>query len=272
MPNLLGLFYVIFLTLQLYTRWGQFIIVQFTLPTPPHWVTSIIFRVFKSLHLNLLNIVTLLDLKVVIGYHPTILKTIYTIFKFKLLKSTLKETGIFLSQLDVTYLKKYLSAYSSEICSCLYFQAKRNGKKRTHGGSPKNLPDLEDPWPIFLLTKATKIPRVTTIDVSKFSLGFILQMYFEFFNVESIRGFTSIFLDICPANSQPFGFPYRIKLQHLDILKFLFTSLINQYNKFVFIRVDEYGSLAISSVFINKFHSMNIIFQTTGGYLSSIHG
>ena len=42
------------------------------------------------LHMNLLSIVTLLTLKVVIGYYRTRLKTIYTIFKYKLLNSNLK--------------------------------------------------------------------------------------------------------------------------------------------------------------------------------------
>ena len=36
--------------------------------------------------------------------------------------------------------RKILSDYSSTICSCLYCQAKMNGKKRTHGGSTKKAP------------------------------------------------------------------------------------------------------------------------------------
>ena len=63
-------------------------------------------------------------------------------------------------------------------------------------GIPENLPELEDPCPIYLLTKATKISRGPTTDVSKFAPGFMLQMDFEFFNVESIRGFTSTFVAI----------------------------------------------------------------------------
>ena len=53
-------------------------------------------------------------------------------------------------------------------------------------GLPTNLPDLKYPFPICLLTKATKIPRDTIIDVSKFAPGFILHMDFAFFNAESI--------------------------------------------------------------------------------------
>ena len=41
----------------------------------------------------------------------------------------------------------------------------------------------EDPCPICLLSKQDKIPRGPTIDVSKFAPGFILDMYFAFFNV-----------------------------------------------------------------------------------------
>ena len=60
-------------------------------------------------------------------------------------------------------------------------------------GLPENIPGLEEPYPIYILTKATKIPRVPTTDVSNPPPGFMLQIDFAFFNVESICGFTSIF-------------------------------------------------------------------------------
>ena len=47
-------------------------------------------------------------------------------------------------------------------------------------------------------------------------------------NVESIREFTSIFVDICYATSYPFGFTSISKHPPLDILKFLVTTLGNQ--------------------------------------------
>ena len=68
-------------------------------------------------------------------------------------------------------------------------------------GLPENLPDLEKPCTIFIFTKATKIPRGSTTDVYKFPPGFMLKMYFVFFNVESIRGFTSNFVTVCSATS-----------------------------------------------------------------------
>ena len=93
-------------------------------------------------------------------------------------------------------------------------------------GIPENVPELEDPCPIYILTKAAKIPRGPTTDVSKISPVFMLQMDFSFFNVESIRVFTSTFLAICSATSYPFGLPSRSKRPPLDILSFLVTTLI----------------------------------------------
>ena len=47
-------------------------------------------------------------------------------------------------------------------------------------GLTENLPELEEPFPICILTKATKISRGSTTDVSKFAPGFMLQMDFAF--------------------------------------------------------------------------------------------
>ena len=49
-----------------------------------------------------------------------------------------------------------------------------------HGASSKNIPDLEEPYPICLLTKETKILIYPTIDVCKLSPGFMLHMDFSF--------------------------------------------------------------------------------------------
>ena len=103
MPKELGLFYVVFITFPLYIRWDQFIIVSVDLTTPPHRVPSNFMLVLKRLQLNLLNIVTLLTLKVILGDHHVRLKTIWTIFKSKWSKLNAKDTDILLSQLYVPY-------------------------------------------------------------------------------------------------------------------------------------------------------------------------
>ena len=139
-------------------------------------------------------------------------------------------------------------------------------------GLPENLSNLEGPLLICILTKTTKIPRGPTTDVSKSPSVFILQMDFSFFNVESIRGFTSIFVDICSASSYPFLFPSRSKRPPLDILKFIVTKLKNQDKKVAFIQVDEDVELARFSEFINTCLNMNIIVETTGGDASYLNG
>ena len=106
LPKELGLSYVSFLTVPLYIQWHQFIIFQFALPIPFHQVTSNFMLYLKMLYLNLLNIVIFLTLKFIPAYHPTRIKTISTIFKYKLSKSTLTETVILLSQLHVHFQNK----------------------------------------------------------------------------------------------------------------------------------------------------------------------
>ena len=96
----------------------------------------------------------------------------------------------------------------------------------------------------------------------------MLQMYFAFFNVEIIRGFTSTFVAVCSATSHPFGFPYIRKRLPPDIIKFIVTSLMNQDKKVAFIPVDEDGALEISPEFMKTCHNINIIVQTTSIYAS----
>ena len=133
---------------------------------------------------------------------------------------------------------KYLSPYSKALWSCLYFQAKTNGVKRTHEGSPKKYPWLRKTFPICLFTKVNTTYRGPTIDVSNFSPGFMHQMEFLFSNVERKSGFNSTFVAIFYATSRPFEFPSRRKHPPPKIPKFIVTTLMNKYKKVTFIRVD----------------------------------
>ena len=104
--KLLGLFYVAFLTVQLYIQFGQFIIVQVTLPTLYNQAPSSFILFVKSLHLKLLNILTLLTLKVVLVDHSTRVAKFLTIFTSKLSRSILTEKIISLSKLSVDFQNK----------------------------------------------------------------------------------------------------------------------------------------------------------------------
>ena len=156
MPKELGLFYAVLLTFPLYIQWYQFIIFQATLSTPYHQVTSNFMLVFKILHMKVLNIVTLLNLKVVLEDHPIRLKTVSTIFKSKLSKSTLAATEIMLSQLSVNFQNKSHSDYSSAFWSCLYYQTKNNGNKSNHGSSPIKYPWIGITLPYFYPDQGNK--------------------------------------------------------------------------------------------------------------------
>ena len=101
---------------------------------------------------------------------------------------------------------------------------KRVPRKGLMEGLPTNTHDLEEPFPIFLLTKATTTTRGPKMYASNFLLGFMIQMDFVFFNDESIREFTLTFVAICSANSYQFGFPSIRKLPHLYILKCIVTT------------------------------------------------
>ena len=69
----------------------------------------------------------------------------------------------------------------------------------------------------------------------------------------------------------PFGFISIIKWLPIEILKLLFTTLRNQYNKYVFMRVEEDGALARYSEFMRTCHNMNIIVQNKCEDSYSLH-
>ena len=136
---------------------------------------------------------------------------------------------------------------------------------------PTNITDLEETFPISLLTKITEIPIYPSVDVLKSTPGFMPHMDFAVFNVEIIRVFTSTFVAICSATSHFFEFPYRSKRPPLEILKFLVTTLINQSKKILLVWVYEDGAQARYSEFMMIFHNMNIIVQTKLGYAYSLN-
>ena len=70
----IGIIFIAFLNVQFYIQRDQFIIFQVTLTTLSHQVPQNFMLVLKKLHLKLLNIVTLLTLKVVLGYHHNRIK------------------------------------------------------------------------------------------------------------------------------------------------------------------------------------------------------
>ena len=156
--------------------------------------------------------------------------------------------------------------------SCLYFQTKTNGKKRTHEGSPKKYPWLGRALPYLSLVQGNRNYQRSNHSCLETSPWLMLQMDFSFFNVEIIREFNSTFVAICSATSYPFIFTSRSKHSDIGILKFLVNILSNQDKKVVFIRVDKDVAQSRYFEFMKTCHNMNILVQTKGGYASSLNG
>lgn len=139
-------------------------------------------------------------------------------------------------------------------------------------GLPKKIPKLSVPCPICMIAKATRLIRQPTVDMSNVPIGTRIQADFTFFNVESIRGFTSAFNVIESTVSYPFGFPSRSKRPPVSILKYIVSVLRSFGFSVKIIRLDEGGELAKSADFMQTVYDLNMIPEFTGGYASTING
>ena len=140
---------------------------------------------------------TLLNLRVVLGDHPTRLAKSLTIFNSKFVNiNPHRDKNIVVPTVCGISKQTLFQLIHQRFGHVSITRLKRMARKGLMEGIPENLPELEKPCPICLLTKATKISRGPTTDVSEFASGFMLQMDPAFFNVERIRGFTSTFVAI----------------------------------------------------------------------------
>jgi hypothetical protein len=136
---------------------------------------------------------------------------------------------------------------------------------------PKRFTPLRTACPICIVTKGKRIPRNPTVNVP-LEPGTRLHLDFTFFNVPSIRKFTSAFTIVDAASAYPWGFPSRSKRPPISIFRW-FISVIRAMGKTpLYIRVDEGGELAKSSDFCRTVTGLNLILETTGGYASNLNG
>ena len=103
MSKELGLFYVIFLTVTLYIKWDQFIIVQVTLPTSSHQVPSNFMLVKKSYIWNPWVLWLCWPSRSFLEITLTDSNKSRPSSDIKFPNTNIKETGILLLQLYVTY-------------------------------------------------------------------------------------------------------------------------------------------------------------------------
>ena len=135
----------------------------------------------------------------------------------------------------------------------------------------QNIPELEEPFTIYLLTNATRIPIYSTTDVSRFAPSFLLQMDFFF----KCWKHPCIYVDFCGyiiCYLIPLCISTQKQMSNSWHAKFLVTTFSNQDKKVAFIRVDTYVALANYSESMKTCHNMKTIVQNTGGYASYLYG
>ena len=67
---------------------------------------------------------------------------------------------------------------------------------------PKHCPDKlnNSPWTIWYTSKMKNSPKGTTVDTTNLQPGELIHMDFDFYNMTSIRGFTSMLTVVCENN------------------------------------------------------------------------
>ena len=94
----------------------------------------------------------------------------------------------------------------------------------------------------------------------------MIQMDYDFFDVESIYGFTTKLTSVCSIKSYLIDFPTRSKLPPLEVILFIFIIIQKQKNKVADIRLYEYIAHDNLTEFMNTRHcSILCSFDITRG-------
>ena len=119
----------------------------------------------------------------------------------------------------------------------------------------------------------TTLPKWTIVDKNNLQLEELIHMDFDFYNVTSIRGFTSM-LPVVFANTRMLWLlPTESKLAPVRIISFILTTLNNEQHIWKRVRVDEYFALEKSTDTTNLIvDDFKISMETTGGDASWING
>ena len=75
--------------------------------------------------------------------------------------------------------------------------------------------------------KMTTIDKGTTVDTSNLQPGELFHMYFAFYNVTSLCGFTYILTDVCANTRILWVFPTSSIKSPVHIISFTLTTLMN---------------------------------------------
>ena len=120
-------------------------------------------------------------------------------------------------------------------------------------GLPKHFPKKihKAPFKICYKSRMTTINKGTTVETSNLQPGELVYMEFVFYNVTSIRGFTSILTVICEKTIMLWSFPTESKLSPVCTIHFIITTLNNEQCPCKCIRFYECGALEKSTYVTN---------------------
>jgi hypothetical protein len=125
---------------------------------------------------------------------------------------------------------------------------------------------------VCITIKTVHLPcaKITSVTLTK--RGQLLHIDSSFWNIVSLRGFTSLLSVIDGKDCMLRNFPTASKHAPLQVLDFLFAMLAHDGIMVQCIRVDEDGALANSSEFCDFLFQRKISLETTGGYASFLNG
>ena len=146
-------------------------------------------------------------------------------------------------------------------------------RNQTLLGLPKRpFPSRSCPCPICITTKFTNTPKVKQTLCPSTVKGELLHIDFSFWNVTSVRGFSSLLSIIDGSTRMLWNFPTASKRVPLTILEFFFGALKKENISILGIRVDEDGALANNTEFSDFLLARSIPLESTGGYASYLNG
>ena len=118
----------------------------------------------------------------------------------------------------------------------------------------------------------TTINKGTTVNTSNLQPGQLIHIYLAFYNVTSIRGFTSMLTFFCAKTIMICVFLNASKRAPFCIIRFILTTLINEQHPYKRIRVDEDSVLANSKDITNLLvDDFKISMETNSGDASWIN-
>ena len=116
---------------------------------------------------------------------------------------------------------------------------------QTLTGLSKNCPKKLNKVPCTMCytAKTTTPTKGTTIDTNNIQPGELIHMDFDFYNVISIRGFTSMITVVCAKTITIWVFHTASKRDPVHIIFFILTTLKNEQHPYKRVRVYEDGSM-----------------------------